>query len=94
MASSARSSQTDCHPAVSSSHAHGYYPAVLDELPSLSHQPRRLPVIADGRCSVASVLLACRMIDDAHINKRGEQTIDTERRRLGRAMVDKWTEAD
>ena len=56
--------------------------AVLDELPSLSHQPRRLSVIADGRCSVASVLLACRMIDDAHINKRGEQTIDAERRRL------------
>ena len=68
--------------------------AVLDELPSLSHQPRRLPVIADGRCSVASALLACRMIDDAHINEQGKQTIDAERRRLGRAMVDKWTEAD
>ena len=68
--------------------------AVLDELPSLSHQPRRLPVIADGRCSVASVLLACGMIEDAHINERGRQTIDAERRRLGRSMMDKWTEAD
>ena len=68
--------------------------AVLDELPSLSHQPRRLPVIADGRCSVASVLLASRMIDDAHINERGRQTIDAEKRRLGMAMVEKWTEAD
>ena len=34
------------------------------------------------------------MIDDAHINEQGRQTIDAERRRLGRAMVDKWTEAD
>ena len=68
--------------------------AVLDELSSLSCQPRRLPVIADGRCSVASVLLACRMIDDAHINEQGRQTIDAERRRLGRSMMDRWTEAD
>ena len=81
--------------------AHSYGPvdrplprAVLDELPSLSHQPRRLPVIADGRCSVASVLLACGMIDDAHINEHGRQTIDAERRRLGRSMMDRWTEAD
>ena len=36
--------------------------AVLDELPSLSHQPRRLPVIADGRCSVA--VCSSRMRDD------------------------------
>ena len=68
--------------------------AVLDELLSLSRQPRRLPVIADGRCSVASVLLARGMIDDAHINERGRQTIDAERRRLGRSMMDRWTEAD
>ena len=68
--------------------------AVLDELPSLSHRPRRLPVLADGRCSVASVLLACGMIEDAHINEQGRQTIDAERRRLGNAMVDKWTETD
>ena len=68
--------------------------AVLAELSPLSHQPRRLPVIADGRCSVASVLLACKMIDDAHINEPGRQTIDAERRRLGKVMVDKWTEAD
>ena len=67
---------------------------MLDELPALLHQPCRLHVIADGRCSVASILLACGMIDDVHINERGRQTIDAERRRLGRAMVDKWTAAD
>ena len=68
--------------------------ALLAELSALSHQPRRLPVIAHGRCSVAPVLLACKMIDDAHINERGRQTIDAELRRLGKVMVDKWTEAD
>jgi hypothetical protein len=68
--------------------------ALLDQLPSLSHQPRRLPVIADGRCSVAAVLLACGKIKDAHSNKQGRQTIDAERRRLGRVMVDKWGEAE
>ena len=68
--------------------------AVLNELPSLSHQPRRLPVIADGRCSVASVLLARRVINDAHMNKQGRQAIDAERRRLGSVIVDKWTVAD
>jgi hypothetical protein len=68
--------------------------ALLDQLPSLSHQPRRLPTIADGRCSVAAVLLACGKIKDAHINKQGRQTIDAERRRLGRVMVGKWGEAE
>ena len=68
--------------------------AVLDQLPTLLHQPRRLPVIADGRCSVASVLLARGVIPDSHITEQGRQTIDAARRQLGRAMVDKWTEAD
>ena len=68
--------------------------ALLDQLPSLSHQPRRLPTIADGRCSVAAVLLACGKIKDAHTNKQGRQTIDAERRRLGRVMVGKWGEAE
>ena len=67
--------------------------ALLDQLPSLSHQARRLPTIADGRCSVAAVLLACGKIKDTHNNKQGRQTIDAERRRLGRAMVNRWGEA-
>ena len=68
--------------------------AVLNQLPSLSHRPWRLPVIAHGRCSVASVLLAIRFILDAHINDRGRRTIDRARRGLGRVLVDKWTEAE
>ena len=68
--------------------------AVLDQLPTLSHQPRRLPVIVDGRCSVASVLLARGVIPDAHITEQGRKTIDAARRQLGRAMVGKWSEAD
>ena len=63
-------------------------PAVHDQLPSLLHQPRRLAVIADGHCSVASVLLARGVIPDVHITEQGRQTIDAERRQLGRAMVD------
>ena len=68
--------------------------AVLDQLPSLSSEPRRLPVIGDGRCAVASVLLARRVIPDFHNTVQGREAIDTERRRLGQSLSDKWTEAE
>ena len=68
--------------------------ALLAHLPSLSHQPRRLATIADGRCSVASVLLARGVIQDAHCNKQGRQAIDAERRRLGRVLRDEWGAAE
>ena len=67
---------------------------LLDELAPLSLQPRRLPVIADGRCSVASVLLARDIIPDDHITDVGRHIIDAERRRLGSVMVDKWGEKE
>lgn len=67
---------------------------LLDQLPSLSHQPRRVSTIADRRCSVASVLLAFGKIKDAHINKQGKHTIDAERQRLGQVLLDKWGEAE
>ena len=68
--------------------------AVLRHLPHLSHQPRRLPVIADGRCSVASFLLAFGQLPDAHDTENGKRAIDRERRWLGQCMEDTWTEAD
>ena len=68
--------------------------AVLDQLSSLPYQPRRVPVIGDGRCSVASVLLARGVIPDNHCTDRGRQLIDRERRRLGQSLADKWTEAE
>ena len=68
--------------------------AVLGQLPSLSSEPRRLPVIGDGRCSVASVLLARGVIPDFHNTAEGRLAIDTERQRLGRSLSDKWTEAE
>ena len=68
--------------------------AVLQHLPSLSYEPRRLPVIADGRCSVASVLLARGVIADEHATDVGRWVIDAERRCLGQSMADRWTVAD
>lgn len=67
---------------------------VLASLPSLSCQPHRIAVIADGRCAVASVLLARRVIPDSHNTARDRRTIDAARRRLGRSLADKWTEAE
>lgn len=68
--------------------------AVLDQMPSLSHQPRRLTVIADGRCAVASVLLARGAIPDSHNTVRGRRTIDSARRQLGKSLANRWTEAE
>ena len=68
--------------------------AVLNEVPSLSQQLRRVPTIGEGRCSVAAVLLACGLIHDEHTNTRGRQAIDAARRRLGRSMEEWWTEQD
>ena len=65
---------------------------VLSFLRALPHTPHPLPVISDGRCSVASVLLALRAIPDAHTTDEGKRVIDEQRRRLGQSMRDKWTE--
>ena len=67
---------------------------VLTFLHALPHTPRPLPVIADGRCSVASILLARGVIPDAHSTEDDKRVIDAERRRLGRSMQDKWTERE
>ena len=77
-------------------------PAVGPQLPSqvlsflrdLPYTPHQLPVIADGRCSVASVLLALRVIPDTHTTDEGKRVIDEQRRRLGQSMLDKWTERE
>ena len=65
---------------------------VLSFLRALPHTPHPLPVISDGRCSVASVLLALRAIPNAHTTNEGRRVIDEQRRRLGQSMLDKWTE--
>jgi hypothetical protein len=67
---------------------------VLSFLRALPHTPHPLPVISDGRCSVASVLLALRAIPDAHTTDEGKRVIDEQRRRLGQSMLDKWTERE
>ena len=67
---------------------------VLSFLRALPHTPHPLPVITDGRCSVASVLLALRTIPDAHTTNEGTRVIDEQRRRLGQSMLDKWTERE
>ena len=67
---------------------------VLSFLRALPHTPHPLPVITDGRCSVASVLLALRVIPDAHTTNEGRRVIDEQRRRLGQSMLDKWTERE
>ena len=68
--------------------------ALLACLQPLACSPNVLPVIADGRCSVASVLLARGVIDDFHNTPQGRQTIDAERRRLGETMLAKWSERE
>ena len=50
-------------------------------------------MIADGRCSVASICLARGVIADDHITDECRRAIDTERSRLGQ-QLDKWTVAD
>ena len=67
---------------------------VLSFLRDLPHTPHPLPVITDGRCSVASVLLALRVIPDTHTTDEGKRVIDEQRRRLGQSMLDKWTERE
>ena len=63
---------------------------VLLQLRALPHTPRIVPVIADGRCSVESTLLARGAIPDAHRTKRHKRVIDAGRRRLGQF----WTERE
>ena len=68
--------------------------SLLSHLPLLSRQPGRLSVIADGRCSVAAVLLARGTIADTHNTRRDKLVIDSARRRLGQSMQSKWTETE
>ena len=67
---------------------------VLSHLRALPHTPHPLRVIADGRCSVASILLALRVIPDEHSSEDGRRIIDAERRRFGETLRDKWTERE
>jgi len=60
-------------------------PTLLDALAGAA-----LPVIADGRCPVASVLLALDFIRPAHSNRKGRRTIDAARRSLGHSMGSLW----
>lgn len=50
-----------------------------------------LKVIADGRCSVASVLLALGHISLDHNNQASRQAIDQARRQLGESIRNDWT---
>ena len=67
---------------------------VSDLLCDLQHADRlyRLKVIADGRCSVAAVLLALRLLQNEHVDSKSRLTIDAHRRQLGQSMLDTWTE--
>ena len=67
---------------------------VLSYLSALPHTPHPLNVIADGRSSVASVLLALGLIPDAHSTKDDKRFIDAERKRLSKTMRDRWTEQE
>ena len=49
-----------------------------------------LKVIADGRCSVAAVLLALSLLDDNHFDTAAKDKIDQARRLLGRDMTKSW----
>jgi hypothetical protein len=70
-------------------------PALAPFLQSLEHMPWLLQVIADGRCSVASVLLALRIISDAHVGDDADKAIiDRTRRSLGASMKSAWTELE
>jgi len=51
----------------------------------------QMEVIADGRCSVASILLALKLIPTRHVNNKERATIDAARVDIGRSM-DQWTE--
>jgi hypothetical protein len=68
------------------------HPYLLALLPGLNHPLHTLKVIADGRCSVASVLLALGFIDDEHGNQQGRHYIDTARRALGNSLHSEWDE--
>ena len=50
-----------------------------------------MTVIADGRCSVASVLLALSIIPQDHNNLVGKRIIDDARRALGHSMQTLWS---
>ena len=66
---------------------------VVDAFDGLHHSPRRLNVLGDGRCSVASVLLALEIIADDHNDSKSRALIDDHRCRLGRTIGGpKWTE--
>jgi hypothetical protein len=89
------------HPNNSTPHAAVHIPAgarPLDTyLQPLLGQPLfdgavRLRVIADGRCPVASVLLALGSLPDDHCNDKGRNAIDQARRALGHSMTTGWTE--
>jgi hypothetical protein len=65
---------------------------LLSLLPDLTHLPALLNVLGDGRCSVASALLALGIIADEHNNRLSKDTIDQVRRALGETMRTVWTE--
>ena len=50
----------------------------------------RRKVIADGRCSMGSVLLALGLIPRNHINEAGRRIIDDARRAVGASMHSLW----
>ena len=67
--------------------------AVLDQMPSLTSEPRRVPVIADGRCAVASVLLARGVIPGFHNAAEGRHTLDASDPGW-ESLTDTWTETE
>ena len=55
-------------------------------------QLRLRGVLADGRCSVASVLVALDKIGAMHNTEKCKSKIDAERRKIGRSIQHKWSE--
>ena len=72
------------------------HPSVQTLLGGLTPPLLRLPVIGDGRCSVASVLLAVGHIPDDHVKDGNDWRpfIDEKRRELGSFMGTRWTEQE
>ena len=63
----------------------------LDELAGLPHTPHALRTIGEGRCSVASVMLAMGKLPVTHFTDTYRKSIDTMRITLGMRLKTQWT---
>ncbi|MDB5910672.1 MAG: uncharacterized protein JWP34_4786, partial [Massilia sp.] len=65
----------------------GARPLHVKELADLPHIPHRLHVTGQGRCPIASAMLACGFLADEHDDPASYRLIDQQRIRLGQSML-------